>query len=471
MQSTQILNPTAAALKIQALYRGHAVRKALDQPILATPNLRRLIQPKNTTPTRLLRYLETPEIQKTLNPLGRTPRVLIVGDADLSFSRALNQKYKDLTIWATTYESEARLQGLYPQKFAQTKAALDLSPKVKVLHEVDATQLKSHPLIGKHQFDLIIFNFPHTGTRDSGTSDLVSGFLKSARDVQKDNALLLMSLVDTPYYDGRYLAVPASRKNRYQLSSRPLFDPNRAYTELGYCHRETKENRSAPSIAEYSSLGWGFKKIASEDPTFDSSDDSAHSSGISDDEGRFDRAKKIEERRKNLIKKHLQVASLTAAPRRQYLKEAQDLSTTNPREAERHFKILGEASPDVKHWQVHSARAANLAALGRARRSHQLRDYVWDLHLFSSERENPLFHGSAKTQLRLKRELIAELEAVIPPTVLTTWRTKNNFTSREDMLANLSKLDKEAFNELLTLAKDADAPGWRTKKRYATYTE
>jgi 25S rRNA (uracil2634-N3)-methyltransferase len=33
----------------------------------------------------------------------------------------------------------------------------------RVLHDVDATEMKSHTYLKLHQFDRIVFNFPHAG--------------------------------------------------------------------------------------------------------------------------------------------------------------------------------------------------------------------------------------------------------------------------------------------------------------------
>ncbi|KAK4278243.1 hypothetical protein QN277_016112 [Acacia crassicarpa] len=78
-----------------------------------------------------------------------------------------------------------------------------------VLHEVDATQMKSHPDLKMRRFDRIIFNFPHAGFhgREGSFSmiqkhkDLIRGFFKNASSMLSSIGEVHINHKITPPFD------------------------------------------------------------------------------------------------------------------------------------------------------------------------------------------------------------------------------------------------------------------------------
>jgi len=117
-------------------------------------------------------------------------KVLVVGDADFSWSLALANLWGRSGaegLMATSYESRKQLEGKYPEAKANIKVLARSG--AEVLHTVDATKLGQ---VGERSgkvgsgFNAVVFNFPHTGT-DQGleasieaNKALLQGFFEAA---------------------------------------------------------------------------------------------------------------------------------------------------------------------------------------------------------------------------------------------------------------------------------------------------
>lgn len=129
--------------------------------------------------------------------------VLVIGDADLSFSRALMEIIDPDQIIATIWEAdEEELVRKYPIVAPLNLAAIRDS-STRLLWGIDATKLSLKYLAGKMncpldqvpRFTRIVFNFPHTG---EGIKDreqnikaqqrLISAFLQAATNLLKEQA-------------------------------------------------------------------------------------------------------------------------------------------------------------------------------------------------------------------------------------------------------------------------------------------
>jgi len=120
--------------------------------------------------------------ERTLLPFRCSTRnglVLIVGEGDFSFSRALHQLLPDLNIIATSLDTRERVLQKYPNSanpFSQ-----------ELLFGVDATKMSLKSLckaMGLKELDpieRIVFNFPHTG----------EGIKDRAYNIRNQQALLL----------------------------------------------------------------------------------------------------------------------------------------------------------------------------------------------------------------------------------------------------------------------------------------
>ena len=133
-------------------------------------------------------------------PNAQIPRVLTVGDGDLSYSLALARAFGGaICLTATTLVPEAELEATYA---SASRAIAELRQRgARVQHLVDATALASaNPPIG-HQ-DHIIFNHPHLGLADltdeaahahrHGT--LISHFLQSSVSLLTAGGLVHLTL-------------------------------------------------------------------------------------------------------------------------------------------------------------------------------------------------------------------------------------------------------------------------------------
>ena len=93
----------------------------------------------------------------------RAPRILTVGDGDLSFSLAIARAFGDsIELTATTLLSAEELCQTYASA-AENIRLLSEMQNVRVVHGVDATAMRSSEL-GPH--DRVLFAHPHLGLAD-----------------------------------------------------------------------------------------------------------------------------------------------------------------------------------------------------------------------------------------------------------------------------------------------------------------
>lgn len=83
-------------------------------------------------------------------------RILTIGDGDLSFSASLWQHYQPKALTATIFDSEAALFAKYGDEFYQQL----LSDGGEVLVNFDVTASRTWGTLQRHQYDVVIFQFP-----------------------------------------------------------------------------------------------------------------------------------------------------------------------------------------------------------------------------------------------------------------------------------------------------------------------
>ncbi|KAF8346854.1 hypothetical protein F5887DRAFT_1060931 [Amanita rubescens] len=138
-------------------------------------------------------------------PFRATDKVLLIGEGDFSFTRALVRLWKDeaadgnggssasalmppTNITATAYDSEEDCYAKYPGAKAIVEEVTNSG--VRVLFGVDGTKLEKINALNGKKWDKIVWNFPHAG---KGITDqdrnilsnqlLVLAFLRSAAGV------------------------------------------------------------------------------------------------------------------------------------------------------------------------------------------------------------------------------------------------------------------------------------------------
>ena len=129
-------------------------------------------------------------------PFSTSMRVLCVGEGDGSFAWSLHAL--GVPVIPTMYDSEDDFKGKYPPTF------LDHLKKegVKVYFDVDATK----SLASRFEYDMIVWNFPHTGQgitdRDHNIlsqQKLLCAFFSSNSTTKSPKPIYSMSMADDNY--------------------------------------------------------------------------------------------------------------------------------------------------------------------------------------------------------------------------------------------------------------------------------
>ena len=100
-------------------------------------------------------------------PFNPLDRILLVGEGNFSFTRALIEHPPTVeslapeNITATAHDTEEECYDKYPECLAIITFLRDQG--VEVIFGVDATNLERHPLLKGRNWDRIVWNFPHAG--------------------------------------------------------------------------------------------------------------------------------------------------------------------------------------------------------------------------------------------------------------------------------------------------------------------
>ena len=168
--------------------------------------------------------------------------VLLVGEGNLSFTESLitKNRIRPTKLTATTFSNPHQL---LPSTLERANKLNSVG--VQVMHGVDATEL--YRKLGVQKFDSIVFQFPHTGSREpiGGRNPnfiLLRNFLISAKYQFSPQGKILVSLVDSPHYDGAFQCVEAADIAGYKYPASYPFEPSNF---SGYKHSMTNEEGDA----------------------------------------------------------------------------------------------------------------------------------------------------------------------------------------------------------------------------------
>jgi 25S rRNA (uracil2634-N3)-methyltransferase len=126
------------------------------------------------------------------------------------------------------------------------------------MHEIDANQL--HDVFPVGSFDTIIFQFPHTGSRElieghNPNYVLARNFIRSASCVLKKNGAIVLTTIDSEFYNGVFRFAEIGQELDLASPIQYKFDPA---DYSGYVHTMTHEEGSI--LDEYDRfITWEFR--------------------------------------------------------------------------------------------------------------------------------------------------------------------------------------------------------------------
>ncbi len=171
--------------------------------------------------------------------LGRVlsgKNALFVGEGNFSFTLALArmENVDARRFVASTDASNVSLSSLGRRNVSDLVAR-----GIRVRFRVDATRLLRS--FGDGRFDLVVFQFPHSGLRPvanrrNPNHTLIRSFLSSATNVIKPDGRVAVTTIESPHYIGGFDFVEAARRAKMMCINQFSFDP-RLYP--GYVHEVT----------------------------------------------------------------------------------------------------------------------------------------------------------------------------------------------------------------------------------------
>lgn len=176
----------------------------------------------------------------------KTGNTLLVGEGNLSFTVSLIKEL-DLVpdIIASTYECYSEIS-----ECTKFNARILKRAGIKILHGIDAKELDE--LFVSNSFDTIIFQFPHSGTREglngvNANYILVKKFIISALQILKKNGVILITVVNSDFYNRMFRFDEIAQELGVNSLKKYTFNP-KDYVE--YDHTMTHQEESG--IDDYS---------------------------------------------------------------------------------------------------------------------------------------------------------------------------------------------------------------------------
>lgn len=198
----------------------------------------------NLRTLKLLNF-ELKALVKNLPKYNFLPKIsngtsLLVGEGNLSFTISLIDKLQQLpNLITSTYENYCDLPDT-----AKLNSTFLKNIGIKTLHDIDATKL--HKIFNQQFFNTIIFQFPHSGSREgiNGVNSnyvLVKDFIISASQILKNNGSIIITTVDNDFYKNTFQFDKLTEELTISKSTKYKFDPK---DYPGYKHTMTHQEGS-----------------------------------------------------------------------------------------------------------------------------------------------------------------------------------------------------------------------------------
>jgi hypothetical protein len=158
---------------------------------------------------------------------------LFVGEGNFSFTSTLIKKCNKLPdLIASTYETLSELS-----EITKNNAKLISNTGIPLMYGVDATKLYNY--FSKDSFDTIVFQFPHSGSRElvNGLNPnyvLVYDFIKSSLCILRKNGVILITIVDNDFYNNIFQLETIAKKLGIMKPIKYIFDPQE-YSGYEHC--------------------------------------------------------------------------------------------------------------------------------------------------------------------------------------------------------------------------------------------
>ena len=196
--------------------------------------------------------------------LDHKQRILLLGDGDFSFAASLSRLGFCNLIATSLEDYKSVIKMHYNSKY---NIQLIKRMKNKVFHNVDITKIDQHKhfksLEDESKFDVIIFNFPHTGIANyeykksiPSNQQLLRSIFEQSADLLTENGELHVTLKSEPIYNSWDIQKQCKDADTsFALKNRIQFEAEKYF---GYQHKATTSYKQ--SVGSNQSYIWIFGK-------------------------------------------------------------------------------------------------------------------------------------------------------------------------------------------------------------------
>ncbi|RMY99101.1 hypothetical protein D0862_07283 [Hortaea werneckii] len=179
-------------------------------------------------------------------PFQAEDRILLVGEGDFSFAKAIIEEHGCCDVTATCYDSQTELFEKYQPQAEEHVRFLEDEGQT-VLYGTDATKLDQNKQLKKQggQYDVVMFNFPHVGGKSKDVNrqvrfnqELLVSFFKSTIPLLATGGTIVVTLFEGEPYTlwnirdlGRHSGLEVQRSFKFTAEAYP-----------GYSHSRTLGN-------------------------------------------------------------------------------------------------------------------------------------------------------------------------------------------------------------------------------------